>query len=348
MASFAFVGVYFYAPPVWPLRDIIGFVTKCVFSVAVWMCGLQDISEFALMSRKILWVEDDPTFRRAIGGLLVAKNFQIIPVTQQEEALHLYTLHREDLSLIIADATRSGPRERALAELNFQSRMTPFVLFTSLSEANIAVELLDFGVRDFLTKPVTEEKFLAVVNNAMARDHHSHSHDSPDLEVGAGADILVIRSRTEELDFALEWIRKRTDNCFASGEMEKFLCFVNEYLLNAHEHGNLRIPEEEKIRLLECNSFLEEVRNREESIDARIEIAVARIGQMVKVAITDEGGGFDFGKYMDMDKNAHMNRLFSPCGRGILMTCHYFDSIEFTRGGSCVTLTKVFQGSGCV
>jgi anti-sigma regulatory factor (Ser/Thr protein kinase) len=53
------------------------------------------------------------------------------------------------------------------------------------------------------------------------------------------------------------------------------------------------------------------------------------------VRITDEGHGFDFEKYMVLDKK----RMFHSHGKGILMANNlYFDELSYAEPGNSVTI----------
>ncbi|MDH5509922.1 MAG: ATP-binding protein [Nitrospinota bacterium] len=281
-----------------------------------------------------------------LGPLLDGNGLSILPVMDSGSAVDLYVEHLHDLAMIIAEVTHSADHLKGLAELNFKSSMLPFILIVSTPGEGLVASLLDYGVRDYLIKPVAPARFMAVVSNAIARAPHPACSINP-LGSGAGlSDLLVIPSKSEELPRALEWIRNRTEKLFGQGEIEKFLCFLNELLLNAHEHGNLRISEDEKAQLLEMDAFHLEVESRENQVDAMIEISIAIDDEKVEVNITDEGGGFDFLKYVNMSREDLEGRLFSPCGRGIFIMSHYFDGVKYSKGGSSVTITKALAGAG--
>jgi len=295
-----------------------------------------------MVNRKILWVEDDPSLRKEMEPHLAREGFEIIPVLDDAGALDLYQSLAPVLSMIIADVRLYGDRERDLARLNFNARMLPFLIAINPDEAGLAVKLLDFGVRDCMVKPVSVERFMASAHHALERaPHPAGSPDFADPGV-VGMDFLVIKSKIGELALALEWIRRKTEKLLSPVEVERFLCFVNELLLNAHEHGNLRISGEEKARLLERDTFHKEIHNRETLIDARIEIALLVNNGKVTINISDQGGGFDFQHYLSLTPRDLTEKLFSPCGRGIFLTTQYFDSVEYFKGGRSVTLTKDF------
>lgn len=283
--------------------------------------------------------------RMKLGPLLAGNGLSILPVEDSGSAVELYTDHVHDLAIIIAEISHSADGLLKLAELNFKSSMLPFIVVSTPSAGSMA-SLLDYGVRDYITKPITPDRFLAVVNNAMEKAPHPACALNP-MGSGSGlVDLLVIPSKSDELPRVLEWIRNKTEKLFGHGETDKFLCFLNELLLNAHEHGNLRISEDEKAQLLELDAFHSEVESRENQVDARIEISIAIDDEKVEVNITDEGGGFDFGKYVNMSRQDLEGRLFSPCGRGIFIMSHYFDGVEYSKGGSSVTITKALASAG--
>ncbi|MFQ5561581.1 MAG: ATP-binding protein [Nitrospinota bacterium] len=60
----------------------------------------------------------------------------------------------------------------------------------------------------------------------------------------------------------------------------------------------------------------------------------------VAVKVTDEGEGFHFEKYLEMNEEGLITRMTMPNGRGIYMGKHYFDNVVYEDGGASVVLTK--------
>lgn len=119
----------------------------------------------------------------------------------------------------------------------------------------------------------------------------------------------------------------------AAGDPQLGIC-VMELLLNSIEHGNLQISYDEKSQLLEEGRFHEEVARRlasEEYRDRRVLVELKQLGGRLELMIEDCGGGFDYGKYLDLDAA----RILDRHGRGILMANALLD-LEYVHPGNRV------------
>jgi hypothetical protein len=89
-------------------------------------------------------------------------------------------------------------------------------------------------------------------------------------------------------------------------------------MVNAVQHGNLSIGYEEKGRLLAKRKLESEMKRRmshRDYRDRRAQLTIERAPGVMIVTIRDEGPGFDYERYMTLDKN----RLFDSHGRGVLL-----------------------------
>ena len=91
---------------------------------------------------------------------------------------------------------------------------------------------------------------------------------------------------------------------------------LTELLVNAVEHGNLGITYEEKASLLERGGFDAEIARRLAlpSLAARkVEVTISRNAVALAIRIQDEGDGFDWLPYLDVDPE----RALTYNGNGI-------------------------------
>ncbi len=116
---------------------------------------------------------------------------------------------------------------------------------------------------------------------------------------------------------------------------------LNELLINAVEHGNLGITYNEKTKLVLGGTWMQEVERRLEAPEykdknARLSFKAAK--DAIAVIIKDEGGGFDWSRYVELSPD----RATDPHGRGIAASrLMSFDSIEYLGTGNEV-VCKVF------
>ncbi len=114
---------------------------------------------------------------------------------------------------------------------------------------------------------------------------------------------------------------------------------LTELLINAVEHGNLELSYADKSRLgcydvwqAETESRLADERYAHRWVDVRLECGESE----VSVTIRDEGQGFDFQRYLEIDAS----RLLHTHGRGIAMARYLsFDTLEYRNGGREVVAT---------
>jgi CheY-like chemotaxis protein/anti-sigma regulatory factor (Ser/Thr protein kinase) len=148
-----------------------------------------------------------------------------------------------------------------------------------------------------------------------------------------------IKTRLSELSRVAEEIEK----ILASAAVGKtttaeFICVFNELLRNAYEHGNLKITCEQKIRLIEQDSYDDFLLEQEAGTAARIEISLflyEKSGhEVLTVMITDEGAGFDILKLRQQEVND-----YDFAGRGIKMAQSLVDEIYYNEKGNSVTMS---------
>jgi len=88
---------------------------------------------------------------------------------------------------------------------------------------------------------------------------------------------------------------------------------LEEAMINAHRHGN-RMDSSKNLTL------------RYNANEERIVIQVE-----------DEGCGFDYRNVPDPCAPENLER---PAGRGVMLMCTYMDTVEYSKGGCVVTMTK--------
>lgn len=116
-----------------------------------------------------------------------------------------------------------------------------------------------------------------------------------------------------------------------SPQNARTLIVVNELLMNAYEHGVLKIDPDTKNRYLTLGSYDEYLSHLEEEATQTIsvEISVYKDG-VLQVDIDDHGSGFN--EELIKRYSTHQYR-----GRGILLTEKITDALFFRKNGSMVT-----------
>ena len=219
----------------------------------------------------------------------------------------------------------------------------PVILQTVLAAQDEILEGIQAGAWYYLTKPFDEELLTSVFGTAV-EDRQRYRRLQEESNVAGRTFGLMCegRFRFQTLEAARDLATVLANACPEPG---KAIIGISELLINAVEHGNLNITYEEKSRLRDENRWDEEIAKRlSEPEYARryVEVHYRRDPAGVEVVITDEGEGFDWQKYMDMDAD----RAFDTHGRGIAMSRMIsFDSIEYRGKGNEVVVRVDSMGS---
>jgi anti-sigma regulatory factor (Ser/Thr protein kinase) len=132
---------------------------------------------------------------------------------------------------------------------------------------------------------------------------------------------------------------------YACPEPERQVVGLTELLINAVEHGNLGITYSDKTRLNAEGRWREEVERRlqlDEYKDRKATVEFARDSSGVSIVIRDEGSGFDWTPYLQIDPK----RAFDTHGRGIAMAKMLSVSKLEYRGTGNELLAYIEAGSG--
>lgn len=135
------------------------------------------------------------------------------------------------------------------------------------------------------------------------------------------------------LDDAIAVTEKLKVDFPETGDVETALW---ELMINAIEHGNLGIGFDRKSDLLENGVLLDEIQRRlDDPVFGKrhATLEVKKTPGKLRIAITDEGPGFDWRGYVDRDMTAS-DRLH---GRGIIMAKQALKTLTYSdRGNTAV------------
>ena len=116
---------------------------------------------------KIMVVDDEADIRNIIKMHLEEKGYNFLEAEDGEQAINL--LKSEDnlvnCGLILCDIRM--PKVNGIECIEYfrdQAPGIPIVVITGYPETEMAVELMNKGVKDYLVKPIEGEKLLEIVN----------------------------------------------------------------------------------------------------------------------------------------------------------------------------------------
>jgi FixJ family two-component response regulator len=171
-------------------------------------------------------VDDDASFRTAVGRLLRTAGYQVALYESGDQFLQ----HPPgpDPGCILLDMRMAG-----LSGLELQDRLAqldsilPIVFLTGHGDIPTSVKAIKAGAEDFLSKPVSKQTLLEAVERALAR--YREQRDRRDRIDGLRARVSTLTQREHEV-FAL----------MVRGRLNKQIAFelgTSERTVKAHRHA---------------------------------------------------------------------------------------------------------------
>ena len=118
------------------------------------------------MFPSILIVDDEPSIQHSLGGLLNDEGFEVITASNGYEALKL--IDQESPDLILLDIWMPGMDGiETLQEIKNENPHIQVIMITGHGTIETAVKATKFGAYDFIEKPLSIDKVIVAINNAL-------------------------------------------------------------------------------------------------------------------------------------------------------------------------------------
>jgi CheY-like chemotaxis protein/anti-sigma regulatory factor (Ser/Thr protein kinase) len=284
---------------------------------------------------RVLIAEDNRLDRKLLAAHLSQTSYAVDFAEDGQQAMEL--LEREPLAYDVVVLDRAMPRLDGIEVLTRikktpRLRMLPVIMQTAAASQPEMVEGIRAGAYYYLTKPYDAQTLLAVIGTA-AQDYAEYKELRQMVRRGMEclrlmqSARLTIRTVEQARNTAVVFVN-------ACPDPESTVVGLTELLVNAVEHGNLGITYEEKSALNASGGWDAEVLRRlsmPENASKTVELTMERAGGELRFTIRDQGPGFDWRKYLDVDPS----RAFDNHGRGIAMArALSFDRIEYRGSGN--------------
>jgi DNA-binding response OmpR family regulator len=285
----------------------------------------------------VLIVDDEQALRSVLGKMLIDEGCRVLTAADGVEAQSILTANPEPISVVILDwlmPEMSGIDLLRWMKVQPRIEHIPVIMLTALDDPERIKEGIDAGAFYYLIKPF-QKPLLQSILRAAVSDYHSTRQLLEKLKQCARPlafmDEGTFRFRTlAEADQLAVMIASATPE-------PEHAMVIAELLLNAVEHGNLGITYEDKGRLVAENTWNEEIDRRLALPANQKKYAIARMrreGSTLRVEIEDQGPGFDFESYMQINEV----RMFDNHGRGIAIARSALN-MEFVQPGNRVIVT---------
>jgi FixJ family two-component response regulator len=121
-------------------------------------------------------VDDDESFRMAVGELLCASGYKVLLYKSAQE--FLATPVNDDPGCVLLDVQMNGLSGPQLQDhLAGAGRKLPIVFITGYGDIPTSVRTIKAGAEDFLMKPAPKEKLLEAINRALDRYRKTQEED---------------------------------------------------------------------------------------------------------------------------------------------------------------------------
>ena len=119
------------------------------------------------MAKTVLVVDDDPTQRRLAQAVLEREGYAVVHAESGGEAIDRMT-KGGGADVILLDMVMPGMSGmEALAEMRTAGVTTPVIVLTASGGVDAVVKAMQAGAQDFFVKPVSAERLLVGVSNAL-------------------------------------------------------------------------------------------------------------------------------------------------------------------------------------
>jgi len=288
----------------------------------------------------ILIVDDEPINLDIIRAHLENDNYELLMASNGHEAWSMLEASPARFDVIILDRMMPGMDGMQLLSNIKDSDMlehVPVVMQTAKAESRDIVEGINAGAYYYLTKPYEGDVLKTIVRSAVNDRLHEKSLYESLLEGRQIFDLMTFgRFKIHNLHECNLVASQVAHLCPAP---HRVVTGISELLINALEHGNLKIGYAEKSKLMRRGMWQIEVDRRlnaSENVGGFIELEFQVAIDTVQIRIRDQGSGFDWTPYMDFDPD----RAFDPHGRGIAVArLSSFDDLEYIGVGNEVIAT---------
>ncbi len=288
----------------------------------------------------ILIVDDEPINLDIICAHLEDENYDLVRADNGHEAWSRLEADPARYDTIILD--RMMPDMDGMQLLNIikdtdELKHVPVIMQTAKAASSDVIAGLKAGASYYLTKPYDGEILKSVIRGAVNGRLHEKSLLESLREGRKIFDLMTFgRFRIRNLH---QCNLVATQVAHLCPEPQRVVTGISELLVNALEHGNLKIGYAEKGNLMRSGTWQMEVERRlgtSENTDGYIELEFKVEADTVQIRIRDQGQGFDWTPYLDFDPE----RAFDPHGRGIAMArLSSFDDLEYLGDGNEVLAT---------
>ncbi len=292
-----------------------------------------------IQGQRILVVDDTLTVRVALQALLESMGLEVVLAEDGLQCLDILQHDTPDAILLDIMMPEMNGFE-VLRWIKNQPKLEdiPVIMQTAMDDAGSIKRGVDEGAFYYLTKPIEVELLRSIVSAAISDFRAKKALRKQIIESENPFGLMVEGTFRFRTLTDAEYISVRIANASPS---PKKVAVINELIINAIEHGNLGITYDEKTEYIDNGTWHSEIERRlalPEHVNKNVEVKIKKYPDKMTVLITDQGSGFDFEKYLELDES----RFLHNHGRGIVMTNIFLD-FQYLGTGNKVMVTIPYE-----
>ncbi len=287
---------------------------------------------------RLLVVDDNATTLHLLVKTLEQEGYKTVSAVNGVEAMDALRSNEHDFDAVILDRMMPeldgiGVTRKMLADSELKH--IPIIMQTAADKPEEISEGIKAGVFYYLTKPVERKTLISIVASAVKERGRGRVLREEMLRHRMSFSLIqVLKSNFRSLEEA-ESLASFLANLFPNPD--RALTGMAELLVNAVEHGNLNISYDDKTRLMDENSWREEIAcllESPEHKDKEVIVVFEKKKDTYYLQVTDQGKGFNWKPFMELDPS----RASHNHGRGIAMANMVaFDRLVYNEKGNQVT-----------
>lgn len=293
-------------------------------------------------SAVILVVDDEPLNLDIIEEYLSSDSEKYIVETANNglEAMAKLEANPNKYDVVLLDRMMpkmSGMEVLAKMSAHPEMKYIPVILQTAKVSNEDVIEGLKAGAYYYLTKPFTRDFLHSVVKTAV-KDRSFNKALLASINVTKSS-VKLMKSAHFEFRSLADVTAVSSLLACACAEAEKIAMGLSELMVNAIEHGNLKISYEEKSELRKKDRWEAEIEERlalPENKGLYGTVDIENAPDRVTYTIKDQGDGFAWDEFLEFDAS----RVMDNHGRGIAMANQlYFSNLQYSGNGNTVSVT---------
>ena len=180
----------------------------------------------------ILIVDDEPRMRTLIKDFLEQKNYRILQAKDGEEALDLFKMERDTLSLIILDVMMPKLDGWSVLRQIRQVSQIPIIMLTARGEEQDELFGFELGVDEYISKPFSPKILVARVEAILKRStiNKNEAKDKSGIIIDDKARTVTVDGKNIEMSLReYELLKYLIDNEAIALSRDKILNNVWNY-----------------------------------------------------------------------------------------------------------------------